>query len=86
VFGDQAVRQLAADARQGLKGRVEQLLSDEQRRFTELLATEDGARDDAARLRGALAEMDQAREAAAAAEQRPEKRKPARRRPRQGSP
>jgi hypothetical protein len=37
IFGDQAVRELAADARRNLSERVEKLLSGEAKRFTELL-------------------------------------------------
>jgi energy-coupling factor transporter ATP-binding protein EcfA2 len=37
IFGDQAVRELAADARRNLSERVERLLSQEAQRFTELL-------------------------------------------------
>jgi energy-coupling factor transporter ATP-binding protein EcfA2 len=37
IFGDQAVRELAADARRDLSERVEKLLSQEAQRFTELL-------------------------------------------------
>src|SRR5262245_61698560 len=37
IFGDQAVRELAADARRNLSERVERLLSQEAQQFTELL-------------------------------------------------
>ena len=37
IFGDQAVRELAADARRNLNGRVEKLLSQDAQRFTDLL-------------------------------------------------
>jgi hypothetical protein len=37
IFGDQAVRELAADAKRNLNGRVEKLLSQDAKRFTDLL-------------------------------------------------
>lgn len=37
IFGDQAVRELAADARRNLSARVERLLSQDAQRFTDLL-------------------------------------------------
>jgi hypothetical protein len=68
VFGDQAVRQLAADARHELTQRVNDLLAREQRRFTSLLSGEDVRPGDAAALHEALRELDEARKAAAATE------------------
>lgn len=61
IFGDQAVRSLAADARRNLVQRIDDLLADEARRFTALL---DGARVDAnlpAWLRGQHAAINEAR-------------------------
>jgi hypothetical protein len=68
VFGDQAVRQLAADARHDLLGRVRDLLTRERRRYTQLLADEEVQGDAATALRAVLAELDDARSVAAAAE------------------
>jgi hypothetical protein len=61
IFGDQAVRSLAADARRNLVQRIEAILADEARRFTTLL---DGTRVDPnlpAWLRGQHAAINEAR-------------------------
>jgi hypothetical protein len=60
IFGDQAVRTLAARAREDLLGRVERLFAEEARRFETPLAQvlpSAGARE---RLAGALAELERA--------------------------
>ena len=65
IFGDQAVRSLAADARRNLVQRIDDILADEARRFTTLL---DGARVDPnlpAWLRGQHAAINEARAEAA---------------------
>ncbi|HKA69412.1 MAG TPA: GTPase domain-containing protein [Actinomycetes bacterium] len=61
IFGDQAVRSLAADARKNLVQRIDDILADEARRFTALL---DGAKVDPnlpAWLRGQHAAINEAR-------------------------
>jgi hypothetical protein len=70
IFGDQAVRQLAAEARTELARRVHELLVREQRRFTGLLAEEDVRPGDTEALKAALGELDDARREVAAAEKR----------------
>jgi hypothetical protein len=61
IFGDAAVRALAADARQDLLERVDLLLSDEADRFRALVSGAAPAPDAAAGLRAAAAELEQAR-------------------------
>jgi hypothetical protein len=61
IFGDQAVRSLAARARTDLLARVERLLDGEVDRFLELLAPVAPPSDGAARLREALQRVDRAR-------------------------
>ncbi len=60
IFGDQAVRALAAQARSDLLERVERLLAAEAERFTGLLAPRAPAPDAAGRLRDALGRVEQA--------------------------
>jgi hypothetical protein len=55
VFGEQAVRDLARDARQNLIGRLERLLETDRARFDELLGAVDGASD---AITAALAEVE----------------------------
>jgi hypothetical protein len=73
VFGDQAVRQLAADARADLRRRVEGLLGEEEARYIALLVAHDVDAKAPARLEQALAEVQEARAEFAAAEQAEEK-------------
>lgn len=61
IFGDQAVRSLAARARADLLGRVERLLAGEAGRFTSLLEPVAPAPEEPARLREALSELQRAR-------------------------
>jgi hypothetical protein len=61
IFGDQAVRSLAARAREDLLARVERLMDGEAERFEELLDRVAPAPDGAAALREALAAMSAAR-------------------------
>jgi outer membrane biosynthesis protein TonB len=61
VFGDQAVRQLAADARADLRRRVEGLLGEEEARYIELLAAQDVDLEAPTRLEESLAAVQQAR-------------------------
>jgi energy-coupling factor transporter ATP-binding protein EcfA2 len=61
IFGDQAVRSLAARAREDLLARVERLLEGEAARFEELLDEADRASGGAAGLREALAAVSSAR-------------------------
>ncbi len=61
VFGDQAVRSLAARAREDLLARVDRLLGDEAARFTALLEPVAPADADRARVREALAAVERAR-------------------------
>ena len=61
VFGDSAVRTLAARARTDLRARTERLLSAEQARFAELVGAAVPAEGSAAELRVALAAMTTAR-------------------------
>jgi hypothetical protein len=65
VFGDAAVRQLAARARADLEARADRLLAMEQDRFDELLDEVAAAPDAAERLRAAAAGLDVARGARA---------------------
>jgi len=61
VMGDQAVRSLAEDARADLRQRVEELLAEERRRFTERLgevSVDEGA---GSRLRAAVQDVEEAR-------------------------
>jgi hypothetical protein len=61
VMGDQAVRSLAEDARADLRRRVEELLAEERRRFTERLgevSVDEGA---GSRLRAAVQDVEEAR-------------------------
>jgi hypothetical protein len=64
VFGDAAVRALAARARADLDARADRLLAAEQDRFDELLAVAAEAPDAAGRLRAAVAALAAARSAA----------------------
>ncbi|MGY1624410.1 ABC transporter [Geodermatophilus sp. SYSU D00965] len=61
VFGDAAVRSLAARAREDLQARADSLLDYEQGRFDDLLDTAGPAPDDAARLRAAASALGAAR-------------------------
>ena len=61
IFGDQAVRALAAEARRDLLARVERLLAGEAERFTALLAPRAPDAGSAERLRQALRRVEQAR-------------------------
>ena len=61
VFGDQAVRDLAAEARRDLRRRVQELLEHESARFTLLLDAQDVPARAPAELRGALAAVEAAR-------------------------
>jgi energy-coupling factor transporter ATP-binding protein EcfA2 len=61
IFGDQAVRALAARARTDLLARVEQLLADEAERFLRLVAPLTPAVETPERLRQALRRIEQAR-------------------------
>jgi len=61
LFGDQAVRSLAARAREDLLARVEGLLKAEAERFVELLAAVAPAPDSPSRLREAVARVGSAR-------------------------
>jgi hypothetical protein len=65
VFGDQAVRTLAARARDDLLERVERLLADEASRYRALLAAAAPTAAQAERVREALAAVETARRAAA---------------------
>ena len=64
VFGDQAVRRLATDAREDLNRRVRELLATERARYTELLDGLKISADDADRLRAASRRVDDVRFAA----------------------
>ncbi|MGY1716206.1 ABC transporter [Geodermatophilus sp. SYSU D01106] len=64
VFGDAAVRELAARAREDLDARADRLLRGEQDRFDELLAPVSDAPDAAGRLRAAVAALAAARRTA----------------------
>ncbi|MGX5657368.1 ABC transporter [Geodermatophilus nigrescens] len=64
VFGDAAVRELAARAREDLDARADRLLRGEQDRFDELLAPVSDAPDAAERLRAAVAALAAARRTA----------------------
>ena len=61
IFGDQAVRALAAKARDDLLGRVRRLLDEEADRFSSLLAPADADRQAQARLDAAVAALERAR-------------------------
>jgi hypothetical protein len=61
IFGDQAVRTLAAQAREDLLVRVRELLAGERARFDRLLAGAAPDLDAAGRLDGALREFEAAR-------------------------
>jgi hypothetical protein len=65
VFGDAAVRALAARARADLDARADRLLRHEQDRFEELLDVAADAPDAAHRLRAAVATLAAARRVAA---------------------
>jgi hypothetical protein len=67
VFGDQAVRQLAAAARENLRGRVGEPLRTEAGRFTALLDRQRVDPDDVRQLRDAQAAVEKARADAAKA-------------------
>ncbi|HYT09433.1 MAG TPA: dynamin family protein [Mycobacteriales bacterium] len=66
VFGDTAVRALAADARGDLLERVDLLLSDEAERFRSLVSSAAPDPDAAARLRAAATDLEGARRGSAA--------------------
>jgi energy-coupling factor transporter ATP-binding protein EcfA2 len=68
VFGDQAVRTLAASARADLLARVERLLGDERARFDALVAAAAPDPDSATQLRAALAAVAAARDVPSSAE------------------
>jgi hypothetical protein len=61
IFGDQAVRALAARARDDLLERVRELLAEERARFDRLLAAAAPAEDEGERLDAALREFEGAR-------------------------
>ena len=61
VFGDQAVRTMAARARDDLLARVDRLLADEAARFHALLEGVAPADEDRAQVRDALAAVERAR-------------------------
>ncbi len=61
IFGDQAVRTLAARAREDLLARVARLFDGERKRFAGLLAAVAPPSGSAKRLADALAELDRAR-------------------------
>ena len=61
IFGDQAVRALAAKARDDLLERVRRLLDEEAERFSSLLAAADADRQAQARLEAAVAALERAR-------------------------
>jgi hypothetical protein len=61
VFGDQAVRSMAARARSDLLQRIDKLLSEEQDRYRDLLAAAAPKRDDALALRAAVQRVQAAR-------------------------
>jgi hypothetical protein len=61
LFGDQAVRRLADEARADLRQRVDALLADEEARFTDLLAAHATDLRDAEALERAAAAVDGAR-------------------------
>ena len=63
VFGDAAVRSLAAKAREDLRERAGRLLADEQQRFTDLVASAASAVGRGDALRSAAAELTAARRA-----------------------
>ena len=62
VFGDSAVRSLAARARADLERRADRLLTDERARFDELVEQAAPPPDAVARLRAAAAELTAARQ------------------------
>jgi len=61
VFGDQAVRRLAAAARADLRTRVEELMASEQQRFVALLDAQPASPEAADRLRGLARRLDDQR-------------------------
>ncbi len=61
VFGDQAVRRLASQARQDLRARVETLFETERARYHAVLDDTDVSVEGAQRLRDSALELDQAR-------------------------
>jgi hypothetical protein len=61
IFGDQAVRALAARAREDLLARVQRLLAGEAARFTDVLAPVAPAAESLERLRTALRAVEDAR-------------------------
>jgi hypothetical protein len=61
VFGDQAVRRLATDARKDLNRRMEALLVAEKRRFTDILDALEIAPDSAEVLRARARKVDDIR-------------------------
>ena len=65
VFGDSAVRQLAAEARADLDRRADQLLRDEQERFLALVDEAGPTAESAQRLRDAVRTLAAARGAGA---------------------
>jgi|SRR5262245_1906351 len=65
IFGDQAVRELAADARRNLNERVERLLSQDSQRFTDLLDRADVDANLSGWFRSQQAAIDAARSARA---------------------
>ncbi|WP_239097353.1 ABC transporter [Asanoa ferruginea] len=65
IFGDQAIRRLAAKARQDLLDRVDGLLSDEAARYFKRIEAVGVDADPGGELRAAAAEVEQARSAAA---------------------
>jgi hypothetical protein len=65
IFGDQAIRRLAAKARQDLLDRVDALLADEAARYFKRIEAVGVDADPGGELRAAAAEVEQARSAAA---------------------
>ncbi|MCA1683598.1 MAG: hypothetical protein LC708_00480, partial [Actinobacteria bacterium] len=62
VFGDAAVRSLAASARDDLRIRADRLLRSEEVRFAELVSAQAPSEGAAAELRGGLSALKQARQ------------------------
>ena len=71
LFGDQAVRRLADEARADLLDRVGALLDGEERRFADLLAAHATDRGDAEALERAAAAVEAARASSSRASLRP---------------
>jgi hypothetical protein len=61
IFGDQAVRSLAADARSDLLERIDRLLESEKERYQDLIRAAAPEREEAIRLRAAAQRVQEAR-------------------------